>query len=624
MKKYAFLLLIFFAPISFLFAQEHCEEMRQQVMAAYKERNKNTDSALRQIDEIIAQGFLDCETIEALAYVAKGNILIQKGKYGAARDTLKKGLALRETLKDTGGVVAVLNNLSTLELSVDNETEALNYSTKAIRLAKKIADVKRLGRAYNDYANIYIKRQSYQEAIQIYQDALAAYEKNRSQANYSIDIADVQYNLGTAYFYTGAYNTSKKYFKQALATYQKEEDVSSTAQIKNALGELFIVQGATTNALQAFKESIQLSKSSHNPLLEFDAVLNLAKLHLQENNIQQSRKQVSRIEQLIALNPTWKEEKRAYKLLLFDILTSEKKHKEAAKILKEAYEISDLLNAEAEKEAFAQAKAQTNFERQQIAMKEMELWNKNLLAGLLTSISFLLLYMVWSRVQKLKVVQLTTQNAWQVIGRELHEVLANDALFVKNELKSFLDKQHRSTDRPIEEPRILKEHIDKLYIKTRNLSHEVLENKAWFIFLKRKIRHLNNKENVIAELYEFDSDEVPENIGQEVGKIVSELLSNIEKHAVIAGKPLEVCVDITIDKQKLNILVEDNGAGFDVAKEKKGKGLKNIENRVTNLGGTSTIDSKPNIGTWIMITIPFKHANFWHKVTSYFTNSLLF
>jgi signal transduction histidine kinase len=87
-------------------------------------------------------------------------------------------------------------------------------------------------------------------------------------------------------------------------------------------------------------------------------------------------------------------------------------------------------------------------------------------------------------------------------------------------------------------------------------------------------------------------------------RIVQELLNNSVKHA--GAKMIEV--HVTYDQTKLNIIVKDDGRGFEIdhlnIAESKGLGLQNIKNRVKLIKGNITIDSKPSYGTIVDIELP--------------------
>ena len=84
-------------------------------------------------------------------------------------------------------------------------------------------------------------------------------------------------------------------------------------------------------------------------------------------------------------------------------------------------------------------------------------------------------------------------------------------------------------------------------------------------------------------------------------RIVQECLTNGTKH----GKFTEAWVKVEWLKQKINIIVKDNGAGFDpeVVKEKS-FGLIGMKERVDLLDGTMKIISSPGKGTTILFSIP--------------------
>jgi signal transduction histidine kinase len=82
-------------------------------------------------------------------------------------------------------------------------------------------------------------------------------------------------------------------------------------------------------------------------------------------------------------------------------------------------------------------------------------------------------------------------------------------------------------------------------------------------------------------------------------RIVQELLNNIMKHAAAS----EAFVQIIREDNRLNVVVEDNGKGFDplVSENNKGAGLVNVRSRVDYLKGQLAIHAEPGKGTLINI-----------------------
>jgi two-component system, NarL family, sensor kinase len=82
-------------------------------------------------------------------------------------------------------------------------------------------------------------------------------------------------------------------------------------------------------------------------------------------------------------------------------------------------------------------------------------------------------------------------------------------------------------------------------------------------------------------------------------RIVQELLNNTMKHAGAT----EVFVQLIKEGGRLNVVVEDNGRGFDTNKpeNEKGAGLINVRNRVEYLKGQLDIHTEPGKGTLVNI-----------------------
>jgi two-component system, NarL family, sensor kinase len=84
-------------------------------------------------------------------------------------------------------------------------------------------------------------------------------------------------------------------------------------------------------------------------------------------------------------------------------------------------------------------------------------------------------------------------------------------------------------------------------------------------------------------------------------RVVQELINNILKHASAS----EALVQLIREENRLNILVEDNGKGFDTSllETNKGAGWTNIRSRIDYLKGRLDIHSESNKGTTVTIEL---------------------
>ena len=81
---------------------------------------------------------------------------------------------------------------------------------------------------------------------------------------------------------------------------------------------------------------------------------------------------------------------------------------------------------------------------------------------------------------------------------------------------------------------------------------------------------------------------------------VKESLNNIVRHAGAT----EVGFSLATVNGALEIIIADNGKGFNVAAQRDGHGLKNLSARITGTGGNCQVESVPGRGTTVKIRVP--------------------
>ena len=86
---------------------------------------------------------------------------------------------------------------------------------------------------------------------------------------------------------------------------------------------------------------------------------------------------------------------------------------------------------------------------------------------------------------------------------------------------------------------------------------------------------------------------------------VKETLNNIERHA----HATEVEFRMTCSGGRLEIIITDNGRGFEAKTKRGGNGLKNLPLRLSKLGGCYVINSSPGKGTMVSISLGLSSRN---------------
>ena len=103
---------------------------------------------------------------------------------------------------------------------------------------------------------------------------------------------------------------------------------------------------------------------------------------------------------------------------------------------------------------------------------------------------------------------------------------------------------------------------------------------------------------------EDELNEIEENLKFNIYRILQNLSNNIVKHA----NSTEANIQVIGHKDHLNIIVEDNGIGFNKEKGTTGIGLQLVNKRLLLFNGKIEINSNKRTGTTIIIDIPYPKA----------------
>jgi signal transduction histidine kinase len=93
--------------------------------------------------------------------------------------------------------------------------------------------------------------------------------------------------------------------------------------------------------------------------------------------------------------------------------------------------------------------------------------------------------------------------------------------------------------------------------------------------------------------------EVPSQSRHSISMAVKEAVHNIIKHAAATL----VNIQITFSQEVLTISIRDNGRGFHMGDPRGGSGLSNMEQRLKDIGGTCSINSRVDGGTEVVLQL---------------------
>jgi len=163
-----------------------------------------------------------------------------------------------------------------------------------------------------------------------------------------------------------------------------------------------------------------------------------------------------------------------------------------------------------------------------------------------------------------------------------------------------------------------KDDIPALLIKTTNLiedayntsreisqklSPHVLQNFGLIAALKHFIESINEANKVSVNLSSNCTERFDLQKETIIYRVITESINNTMKHAQASV----ITITLTKENDKLQIMYQDDGKGFDAERiihDKKGLGLFNMKNRIEAVNGSYLIESSPTSGTEIRIQIP--------------------
>lgn len=195
------------------------------------------------------------------------------------------------------------------------------------------------------------------------------------------------------------------------------------------------------------------------------------------------------------------------------------------------------------------------------------------------------------------------------IARELHDGVGASMAQLLLTLDTHIERLPAGAERDgiREVRRALTEVIGELGRTARGLHPSLLEDLGLAAAVTEHARAWSGSTGIKLDLaFSLGNHRLPPAVELAALRIVQEALSNVARHAE-AGT---VSLVMTVTKDTLLVMVEDNGRGFDpdAPRDPHRLGLRDIGERVLALGGDLKIESQPGEGTTVRARIPLEPA----------------
>ena len=197
------------------------------------------------------------------------------------------------------------------------------------------------------------------------------------------------------------------------------------------------------------------------------------------------------------------------------------------------------------------------------------------------------------------------ENERRSISRELHDevgqVLTGIRVELANVSRKIRGKDVDGLDAKVDE---IKQMIDDSVGVVRNMAlllrPSMLDDLGLVPALQWQAREVSKRTGVRVKVAaEGVSEDLPEDHKTCIYRVVQEALHNCVQHSQAS------IVRVTVQQEPGRILlaIQDDGKGFD-AQQERGMGLLGMQERVSHLGGTFSVESLPGDGAIVCIVLP--------------------
>ena len=490
---------------------------------------------------------------------------------------------------------------------------ALNNFDKSLKLAIEINNINLINSVYSWKLNTLLKLQDSSLNIEL-NKSLKYLKFNRDTLLQKEDTALLAKRLSflsRSFRLDSNFSKSLEYIDSSLFY---SYAINDTLKIMKALRNkaILLFPSKSKKSLEIFQKIFNYSKKINNPELKIESRFNLGRMFVLKNNLDSAIFYCKSALEII--NTTNK------KANLRQVLSEISKIYELKEDYKNAFfttKIIDSLNEVNTKRLLSNNELEkTNLEVKENQTRLKSSMNTSYGVSIILFLFFISLYLyvtnkntqylekkTTDKTKALENIAIQEEKIKQEIGEELHDNIGGSLAALKMRLSQLNDPNYYSS---------LKKEINNLediYNQVRQISSNLSTNPHIKENFLEKIEILcektfaNSKE---IQLEAFPREELikifDDKLSNNISNILKEIFANIIKHS----QAKTINVNLTKHLEYINLIVSDDGIGFNLKTVKKGSGLKNIKNRAEIFNGEVIIDSKVNFGTTISINLIYK------------------
>jgi len=208
----------------------------------------------------------------------------------------------------------------------------------------------------------------------------------------------------------------------------------------------------------------------------------------------------------------------------------------------------------------------------------------------------------------LRLLEEAREDEARRLARELHDSAGQELATVYLSLDRLADRAAPAERREVQRVRATLARVEE---QLRRIAHEfrpaALDDLGLTAALRQLVRSVSQRTGLRVDLEIRRAQRLPARVETALYRIAQEALANVTRHAAASHASLR----LVRAGGRLELVVRDDGAGFDAeawssGRELSGIGLRVIRERAAGLGGSLAVRSAPGRGTELRLHIPLE------------------
>ncbi|NVK52484.1 MAG: tetratricopeptide repeat protein [Flavobacteriaceae bacterium] len=535
------------------------------------------------------------ENIVALVSSNLGFIYSELGLYELSAKSYHLSLDIRKQLKNNKGLAFTLLGLSTLYIKLEDYNKSIEHLNESERIFLTYNDKYELVKVYNNFGICFYELEKFNRSLFYYEKA----QKLKKELGIESKDTRILNNIGALYHQKGNLDLALLYYQKSNLV---KANIQTTLSTTMNMADIYYLKSNYLQSVKFYNKALEISKKSgyvisqlkilndlslcHTSLKEYKTALNYSnKYIILKNKIEKQYKEA------VQTNARYKEIKNTQEITKIN-LEKFKADNQRKKTVIISLAIGLLLVM-----ILSYLALRNRSQKEKIKLRDNQIKIKQ------QEIDSFLKSQEINAINNMLDLQ---EKERKRISEDLHDRIGSILSTVKMYFKSVEESVENLKKENITQYQKANELLDDACSEVRKISHDLgsgLLTKFGLVTALENLKDTLEKSkqiSVVLITYGVDN-RLGNDIELGVYRIVQELVSNVLKHA----KAKEITIQLIKDKGILNIIIEDDGVGFNLSKEEDtGIGIINVKSRVDALNGNFLIDSTINIGTMISIDIP--------------------